>query len=117
MNLIVGLAFGVGSAVLAEATDTSFRVVQDAQSTLSIPVLATIPEIILESDRAATRRRMIRNAIAASIVTVACLAGGAVTYMYVNGLPGWLSSVVEGEDSAPVDGEEAALRERFSGLG
>ena len=103
MGLIVGVAVGVGGAVLAEATDTSFRVIRDVQSSLSIPVLAAIPEIVLESDRAATRRRMLRNLLAASFVVFFCLAGGAVTYMYVNGLPGWLSSIVQGDEggSAP----------------
>jgi hypothetical protein len=37
--------------------------------------------------------------VAASAVVFFCLVGGAVTYMYVNGLPGWLASVVEGSES------------------
>lgn len=109
MGLIGGVALGVGAAVLAEATDSSFRVVRDAQSTLAIPVLAAIPDIVLESDRAAARRRTLRHLVAASVVVVFCLAGGAMTYMYVNGLPGWLSSVVEGED-AGAEGEDTAFR-------
>jgi polysaccharide chain length determinant protein (PEP-CTERM system associated) len=111
MGLIVGVAIGAGGAVLAEATDTSFRLVRDVQSTLSIPVLATIPEIVLESDRTATRRKIVRNLVAATALVVFCLVGGAVTYMYVNGLPGWLSSVVEGQEpieEAPA--EAAAIR-------
>ena len=119
MGLIAGLAVGAGGAVLAEATDSSFRQVRDVQSTLSMPVLATIPDIVLESDRAAARRRMVRNAVAASFVVVFCLAGGAITYMYVNGLPGWLSSVVEGEPAAeePAAGDEAARRPGLERLG
>ena len=99
MGLMVGLAMGVGAAVLMEATDTSFRSIRDTQGTLSIPVLAAIPDIVLESDRALSRRRALRNMVAAGAVVFFCLTGGAVTYMYVNGLPGWLSSVVEGEES------------------
>ncbi len=111
MGLIAGTAIGVGGAVLAEATDSSFRVVRDVQSTLSISVLAAIPEIVLESDRAATRRKIVRNTIAAAAVVLFCLLGGAVTYMYVNGLPGWLSSVVEREEPGrEAPGEEAAIR-------
>ena len=109
MGLLVGLAFGVGAAVLMESTDSSFRSIRDTQSTLSIPVLAAIPEIVLESDRANSRRKTIRNTVAAVVVVTFCLVGGAATYMYVNGLPGWLSAVVEGGEP-PVEepvGEEA----------
>jgi polysaccharide chain length determinant protein (PEP-CTERM system associated) len=109
MGLIVGLALGVGFAVLAEATDSSFRVVRDVQATLALPVLAAIPDIILESDRVSIRRRVVRNAIAASVVVVFSLAGGAVTYWYVNGLPGWLSGAVErSEETAPAPSEAVA---------
>jgi hypothetical protein len=117
MGLIAGLALGVGSAVLAEAADSSFRMVRDVQSTLSIPVLAAIPEIILESDRALRRRIALRNMLAASLVVVVCLAGGAVTYMYVNGVPGWLSAVIEGEDVGDEPGDEAGFRPRLDTLG
>jgi polysaccharide chain length determinant protein (PEP-CTERM system associated) len=101
MGLVVGLAVGTGVAVLAEATDSSFRQVRDVQSTLSMPVLATIPEIVLESDRAAARRRMLRTAIAASAVVLVSLIGGAGTYVYVNGAPIWLSSLFGDEEVAP----------------
>ena len=117
MGLIAGLALGVGSAVLAEAADSSFRMVRDVQSTLSIPVLAAIPEIILESDRALRRRIALRNMLAASLVVVVCLAGGAVTYMYVNGVPGWLSAVIEGEEVGDEPGDEAGFRPRLDTLG
>ena len=111
MGLIVGLGIGVGGAVVLEATDSSFRMVRDVQSAFSIPVLAAIPEIVLESDRAATRRKLVRNTIAAAGVVLFCLVGGAATYMYVNGVPGWLSSLIEGEEpveETPVTG--AAIR-------
>ena len=108
MGLMVGLAFGVGAAVLMEATDSSFRSTRDAQGTLAIPVLAAIPDIVLESDRAASRRKAFRTLIAAGLVVAFCLAGGAVTYMYVNGLPGWLSSIVEGEADPGVATGDAA---------
>jgi polysaccharide chain length determinant protein (PEP-CTERM system associated) len=108
MGLIIGLALGVGIAVGIEATDSSFRVVRDVQTTLGLPVLAAIPDIVLESDRASQRRKAIRSAVAASVVVIFCLAGGAVTYMYVNGMPGWLGSVIEGEEEAPEADESAA---------
>ena len=117
MGLIAGLALGVGGAVLAEASDSSFRMVRDVQSTLSIPVLAAIPEIILESDRALRRRIALRNMLAAGLVVVVCLAGGAVTYMYVNGVPGWLLAVIEGEEVGDEPGDEAGFRPRLDALG
>jgi len=110
MGLIAGLAIGTAGAVLAEATDSSFRQVRDVQTTLSMPVLATIPEIVLESDRASARRRMVRNAVAASVVVFVCLTGGAVTYMYVNGMPSWLSSMVEDDEVPEVPAADAAAR-------
>lgn len=108
MGLIVGLALGVGAAVGAEAADSSFRVVRDVQTTLSIPVLAAIPDIVLESDRVAQRRKGFRNLVAASVVVVFCLAGGAVTYVYVNGAPGWLSGAGEGAEEPVEEVEESA---------
>ena len=111
MGLIVGLAIGVAGAVVSEATDTSFWLVRDVQSAFSIPVLASIPEIVLESDRAAMRRKLVRNTLAATSIVLFCLVGGAATYVYVNGTPGWLSSLIEGEapsDEAPAT--EAAIR-------
>ena len=44
---------------------------------------------------------VMRNIVAASVVVVFCLAGGAATYMYVNGMPGWLGSALEGEEAVP----------------
>ncbi len=107
MGLLVGLAFGVGAAVLMEATDSSFRSTRDAQGTLAIPVLAAIPDIVLESDRSASRRKAFRQLVAAGVVVAFCLLGGAVTYTFVNGLPGWLAAIVEGEvDPAAAAGDE-----------
>jgi hypothetical protein len=98
MGLIGGVALGLGAALALEGADSSFHMVRDLQSALSIPVLAAIPNILLESDYSVRRRRRLRNALAASLVVVISLAGGAATYMYVNGMPGWLNAVVFGEE-------------------
>lgn len=98
MGLVAGLAIGVSGAVLSEATDSSFRAVRDVQTAFAIPVLVAIPQIVLESDRVARRRKLIRQLIAAGGVTFFCLVGGYLTHIYVNGLPPWLSSVVEDEE-------------------
>ena len=99
MGLVAGVALAFAAVVGIEGADSSFHAVRDLQSTLSIPVLAAIPNIVLESDLALRRRRRTRNALAASFLVAVSLLGGAATYMYVNGLPGWLSAVVFGEEA------------------
>ena len=102
MGLVAGLAIGVSAAVLSEATDSSFRAVREVQTAFAIPVLAAIPRIVLESDRAATRRKLVRKLIAAGGIAFFCLAGGGVTYLYVNGLPPSLSSFFEEDEPSEV---------------
>lgn len=43
--LVVGIVLGVGSAVLLEYFDTSFRNVADVESKLNLPVLGVIPHV------------------------------------------------------------------------
>jgi polysaccharide chain length determinant protein (PEP-CTERM system associated) len=101
MGLLLGLAFGTAAAVMMEGVDTSYHGARDLQSSLGIPVLAAIPRILLESDRLAARRQLVRNAVAVATVTVFCLVGGAGTYVFVNGAPGFVRSVFQGEEPAP----------------
>jgi polysaccharide chain length determinant protein (PEP-CTERM system associated) len=89
VGFILGIAFGGGVAVLLESADTSFHGARDLQSKLRIPVLAEIPEILLDSDRAANRRRHFRTAFAASLVVFLVLVGSGGGYFFVNVLPGW----------------------------
>ncbi len=89
---IVGLLGGIGAAVAAELRDHSFRVARDMQSVFGIPVLAAIPDILLPADLDARRRRRLRTALAASFGVAFCVTGGALTYVYVNGAPGWLTA-------------------------
>ena len=105
MGVIGGIALALGAALALEGVDSSFHVVRDLQSALSIPVLAAIPNILLESDYILRRRRRMRNTLAASVVVVISLAGGVATYLYVNGMPAWLNAVVFGEESEE-DGEQ-----------
>jgi polysaccharide chain length determinant protein (PEP-CTERM system associated) len=83
--LMAGLSLGVAAAVVAETADSTVHEAQDLQRELGIPVLASIPTILLGPDIAARRRRWIRNLAGAAGVVLFCLAGGAVTYIYVNG--------------------------------
>jgi hypothetical protein len=99
VGLILGIALGAGVAVLLEAVDSSFHGARQLQTALRLPVLASIPGIILESDRAAMRRRRIRNVVAAAAVTCVVLAGAIAGNWTVNGVPGFVQEIVEGGEA------------------
>jgi hypothetical protein len=96
LGLILGSLAGAGVGLLAEVTDLSFHDSRSLQSRLGIPVLAAVPPVLLESDRALGRRRRVRSmigaAIVASLVLVASLAGSWI----VNGAPGPLARLLSG---------------------
>jgi len=104
MSLVAGLAIGTGTGILAEALDGSVHGARELQSALGVPVLISIPTIFLESDRVARTRRRLRIALAAASFAVFCLVGGAVTYMWVNGAPGFVQSLLSGEEETPAQG-------------
>jgi polysaccharide biosynthesis transport protein len=85
LGLVFALAIGGGVGILLEAIDPSVHTARQLQSTLRLPVLAAIPRIWLESDRAAQRRGRIRAALATAAVAAFGLVGGAVNYVWVNG--------------------------------
>jgi polysaccharide chain length determinant protein (PEP-CTERM system associated) len=100
VGLLLGFALGGGIAVLLEAGDDSFHSARRLQAALRIPVLASIPSILLERDRAQRRRRRARNLALASLVTVVVLVGSGVGYVVVNGVPGPIQGLFEGESPA-----------------
>jgi hypothetical protein len=93
LGLVFGLAVGAAVAILLEAIDPSMHTARQLQAALRVPVLAAIPRIWLESDRAAQRRGRIRAALATAAVGAFGLVGGAVNYVWVNG--GAAGAVVE----------------------
>ncbi len=99
VGLILGVALGAGLALLLETADSSFHGARQLQTALRFPVLASIPGIVLESDRAAMRRRRIRNAVAAVAVTCVVLAGAVAGNWAVNGVPGFVQTIIEGEEA------------------
>ena len=99
VGLLLGVGLGAGMAVLLEAIDSSFHGARQLQTALRLPVLASIPGIVLESDRAAMRRRRIRNAVAAVAVTSVVLAGAVAGNWAVNGTPGFVQEIIEGEEA------------------
>jgi polysaccharide chain length determinant protein (PEP-CTERM system associated) len=94
LGLVLGVMVGGGLGLLAEVTDLSFHEPRSLQSRLGIPVLAAVPPVLLESDRALSRARRVRGlfgaAVVASVVLVASLAGNWM----VNGPPGPLAGLV-----------------------
>jgi len=100
--LLAGLSLGVAAAVVAESSDSSMHGPQQLQRDLGVPVLASIPNILLAPDIAARRRQWIRNVAAAAGVVAFCLLGGAATYIWVNGAFGSGEEMEAVEQSATV---------------
>jgi hypothetical protein len=98
LALFGGLVVGAGVGLLVELLDGSVQGARELQAALGIPVLVSIPSIVLESDRAARTRRRLRLALAAATFTLFCLVGGAATYMWVNGAPGFVQALIAGEE-------------------
>jgi len=98
MSLVLGLGLGCALAVLAEASDRSFRDARTLQDRIGIPVLASVPEVLLASDFAAKRRkRMIQGVLAAGIAATTLTVSIAGNW-YVNGLPGFVKALSGSDD-------------------
>jgi polysaccharide chain length determinant protein (PEP-CTERM system associated) len=107
LSLVLALAVGAAAGFLVEAGDTSVHSARELQNALHIPVLAAIPQILLESDRRALRRSRIRAGIATAAVVVFALGGGAASYVWVNGAGEWWGdeAVEELGAGAPAEAE------------
>lgn len=84
VGALLALALGFGLAVALEAADSSFHAPRPLQDALRVPVLASIPEIELDSDRLVRRRQWRREALAALAVVGITLATAGLGYVYVN---------------------------------
>ncbi len=114
MGMVFGLALGIAAGVVLEGTDPSFHRQQDLQSSMGFPVLAVIPVIQFDSDLLAIARQRRMRMMVIAAVTGFCLLGGVLTYLWVNGAPGWLSGILKGgEQNAEADQREVRL---YSGL-
>ena len=85
---------------------------------MSSAILGDVAESFrnLESDRIARFRRRLRYSMAAAAVVFVSLAGGAYSYVFVNGAPSFLRELMtgieelRGDESAPPAEEESAWR-------
>jgi succinoglycan biosynthesis transport protein ExoP len=93
LSLVLAVAVAGVLGIVLEATDGSVHTVRQLQNAIQLPVLASIPQIMLESDRRALRRQRIRTGLAAMAMVVFTLIGGVASYVWVNGGHG----VVDGE--------------------
>lgn len=98
LGVFLGIAIGGGLGLLFEASDSSFHNARTLQEGLRIPVLAAIPGILLEADRRAHRRRLLREVFAAAAVTGVVLIVSLGSYVYVN-RPGLFA----GDAEAPIE--------------
>jgi len=84
IGLLLGLGIGGGVAVMLEAADSSYHNPRRLQEALRIPVLASIPGILLDADRIARRRQRVREILIASAVTGGMLLASMAGYLYMN---------------------------------
>ncbi len=85
LGALLGLGLGAGIGLTAEMADSSLHTSSELQKALGIPVLVSVPKIMLESDRVARSRRILRESLAAVAVVAFVLIGGVATYYLVNG--------------------------------
>ena len=113
VGVMVGLGVGVAMGLVLEASDSSIHDARRLQAFVNMPVLASIPSVLLEPDRKARRRRMVAELILASLVTGFFLSGGALTYLLVNGGGG---AVVEEDEELMPEVDERSAQSRIEQL-
>jgi len=104
IGLVLGLAIGAGVAVVTENADTSFHDSAGVQTGLRIPVLASIPAIVLDADRVWLRRRRMRRFVYVATVSAVTLIAAAGGYAYNNGLAAFRSHATIETNAPPIPG-------------
>jgi polysaccharide chain length determinant protein (PEP-CTERM system associated) len=74
MGLIGGIALGLAFVALAEYRDTTFKTDDDILTALSLPVLATIPNMVTRHERRLRRRRRVMVSMTAVLVALVAAA-------------------------------------------
>jgi polysaccharide chain length determinant protein (PEP-CTERM system associated) len=101
LGAVFGIGIGAGLALLLDMLDTSPHDARALQLTLELPVLASIPKIWLEGDRARLRSRRLRQALATTGLVMFALVGGLANYLWVNGMPRFGSATETAPAAAP----------------
>jgi protein tyrosine kinase modulator len=78
LGVIAGLALGLGFVALAEYRDSTFKSDDDIVTSLSLPVLAMIPNMVTRGERRQLRRR--RMLLSVSAVLLALVAGATAIW-------------------------------------
>jgi hypothetical protein len=95
-------------ALLLESVDTSFHAVRQLQGALQVPVLASVPKLLLASDRARIQRRRVMTAVLAAGISGVVLIGAGIGYVTVNGAPGFVRTLLQGDEgpaAGPAEGQ------------
>ena len=95
LGALLGGIVGVGLAFMIEVLDSSYHESRPLQDSFDLPVLASVPLVLLESDRRVQRRKSAKLiSLSVAVTLLACLVslGG---YFYNNGLPGFLQGEEE----------------------
>jgi polysaccharide chain length determinant protein (PEP-CTERM system associated) len=81
LGVIGGIALGLAFIALAEYRDTTFKTDDDIMTTLSLPVLAMIPNMVTRTERRHRRRRRVMMSVTAVLVALA-VAATAVWFVW-----------------------------------
>lgn len=76
-GLLLGLLVGAGIAAMLEVRDQSFRTETDVIEVLALPVLASVPRVISETEQ---RRQRTRRYIVAAVAAVCVAGAGYLTW-------------------------------------
>jgi len=82
-GLFAGVVLGLLVVTLVDKLDDRLYTEDEIEKTLSIGILADIPEIVNEEDERRNKMRLFSSWAMASIVCVVMLAGAALSYLHV----------------------------------
>jgi len=86
VGVIVGLGAGVAMGLVWETSDSSIHDARRLQAYANMPVLVSVPSILLEPDRRRRKRRLIFEVGLALVISMFFITGGLMSYVYVNGM-------------------------------
>jgi hypothetical protein len=111
LGAVFAVAVGAAAALVLETLDNSVHSARQLQTATGIPVLATIPNIVLGADRASLRRSRIKVALGTAALVVFAVVGGAANYVRVNGMPvNFATKTGETIDDAAADASTPAAK-------